>query len=662
MKDDFITANFKLATGQIQPLKIPLSEVDKYFTGPEGKEKLNEDAVLAALKQRYPKIYQSHIDAEYSGYSQKYLGDDSGSIPAQLYRKYALAKDKQNFDFSTPTGKLSTVGQRAIRRKYEEALQGGLKAEASAKTAATKQIMTPNVLGQYPSEDSLSSKAGAGEMLRNVFFPQANRAMTSAVTGQNRSQALPLGLYPEGRLTPATGFVGTAKRAAGDLLTAEGMASTAGAIAAAPAAASLVAAYPMLGVLGGAASLAPAAMDIAQGDFGGAAANAILGGIPGGVVAKPIKSAKAVGSAAKSASSARNADIAWTEYKSLQSQINQIPVLQQNRSNPKYVRLVEESDRLYQQATAGFKSQKPNQGTGRLPTPIRQAMPRSPQDIRRDMDAAARAGDEDALLYFRNELEQNPSVRAQTEVSDMFDDVFAKTFKGTSGVDVKPDASDSRRRLEWQFNEIKDVYPWLTGAEAGVIARKNDLFRTANKTDQYVNALNEYKLMIDNLPARANALRAAGKTAEADRIDRDYQYLLHNYEQEISFSFGARASSQSSSASGAASNNNAADGGTGFGNGSGPSDSDLENQVRTAMDDFKRFESAGDDTRAGEAYSRLINLMVQVVKARKAAGDTAGAAVAFSALQQLERWARPQRRQKPAGGLGSVIRGLGGNM
>lgn len=305
MKDDFITANFKLATGQIQPLKIPLSEVDKYFTGPEGKEKLNEEAVLARLKERYPKIYQSHIDAEYSGYSQKYLSDDSGSIPAQLYRKYALAKDKQNFDFSTPTGKLSTVGQRAIRRKYEEAQRGGIRKEQAANKGLQEaqsryERSFPGMTGMEYAVAGENFDKPVQAWMRESVLPQANRRMTAAVTGQEASNALPLGLYPEGRLTPATGFGGTMKRAAGNMLTAEGMAGTAGAIAAAPAAASLVAAYPMLGVLGGAASLAPAAMDIAQGDFGGAAANAMLG-IPGMAVSRPLRGAKEVGYMAKEA-------------------------------------------------------------------------------------------------------------------------------------------------------------------------------------------------------------------------------------------------------------------------------------------------------------------------------------------------------------------------
>jgi len=276
MQDDF---PFKVVMpdGHSVELKFAANVKSKYFP--------NGEPDWGKILPQAEKAYQRDI----SEYQSRWLGDRSaGSIPHQRYREFATSPDQKNFDFQG----LSPLGQRAIRERFSSEQRGSMAGEKAARQSAGRWA------GESPV-DSLSEKIGAGEMLTGALFPAANRRLTAAVTGQEASQALPLGLDPQGQLNTSRGFVPGLRRGAGKLGTGEGMAATAGAIAAAPAATALVSQYPLLGLLGAGASLAPAASNIVQGNYGEATSD-IIPALLGTKVTKPITSFKETPASLKS--------------------------------------------------------------------------------------------------------------------------------------------------------------------------------------------------------------------------------------------------------------------------------------------------------------------------------------------------------------------------
>lgn len=262
MQDDS-PFEYTFPDGHVVELSFKPGVKAKYF--PNGKPDWD------ALRPHAERAYQRDI----AKYNQDWLGErSSGSTPALRYREYATSKNQKNFDFQG----LSPLGQRAIREKFAAEQGAAMAGEKSALISAGQRAMANMASsgGEY---------ADAG-FLGGFLAPVLNRRMTSAVTGQEASRALPLGLDPQGQLNTGRAFGPTLRRNVGQLGRAEGMA----AVASAPVAAGLVSSFPILGLLGGAASIYPTGRELVQGNFGGAAAEALTG-IPLGAAFRPIKNA-----------------------------------------------------------------------------------------------------------------------------------------------------------------------------------------------------------------------------------------------------------------------------------------------------------------------------------------------------------------------------------
>lgn len=275
MQDDS-PFEYRFPDGHVVELSFAPGVKAKYF--PKGKP--DWDALLPHAERAY--------QLDIAKYNQDWLGErSSGSTPALRYREYATSKNQKNFDFQG----LSPLGQRAIREKFAAEQRASMARESKAMQDASNLYFSG--LDREGAED-----AAAGKYISGALFPAANRRMTAAVTGQEASRALPLGLDPQGQLNTGRGFVPGFRRGAGKLGTAEGIAGTATAVAAAPAAAALAANYPILALLGAGASFAPTASNIMQGNYGEATAD-ILPALLGTKITKPISSARQIPSELK---------------------------------------------------------------------------------------------------------------------------------------------------------------------------------------------------------------------------------------------------------------------------------------------------------------------------------------------------------------------------
>lgn len=253
-----------IITADTDPTPQVVEAVTKQYYAQKPKVGLGE---VRSAERRPPVAPPSQ--AQIQDYRKWFKDEASGSVPYRVFQEYLLSKDRKNFKF--PSG-FSEVGKAAIKAEAASRVAAQREAERSSRRRMGELAGTAGV-------DTLSEKAGAGELLLGQLSPAASRRMTAAVTGQQASEALPLGLYPQGKLTPARGFVGTMQRAAGEMLTPEGLAM----LAAAPVAGPLIEAYPILGLAAAGASALTGGVAAVQsarsGDYGKALAEAILGGV-----------------------------------------------------------------------------------------------------------------------------------------------------------------------------------------------------------------------------------------------------------------------------------------------------------------------------------------------------------------------------------------------
>lgn len=239
---------------------------------------------------------QEQVDAYRARWFKSGTGGAGGSIPYQVLSDYLMAPDRKAFRF--PIG-FSSVGQAAV------------KAEAEARVAAQRESEKRAIAESERLRSSgteAGEKAAAGAMFMGKILPTASRRMTAARTGQQASEALPLGLLPEYQLSGSGGARGTAERFLGMTATPEAMLMAAGGAMAAP----VLAAEPALGAVAALAGLIPAGQSMVKAvqsgksaDYGEALANLILFGAP---AAGPISAFGLRGlQSAKAATAARMA-------------------------------------------------------------------------------------------------------------------------------------------------------------------------------------------------------------------------------------------------------------------------------------------------------------------------------------------------------------------
>jgi len=282
----------------ILPITIQPKDYAKYFQNPQDENSpLLYDAILSNLESVRPDLYKKWSEfnpaahsariekrnKDINEYQRTWLsGDRPESIPFQRYREYATSPNQSKFDFQG----LSDIGQRAIRAKYDTEQRASFASEQAAGNranigTAASALAGSMMAGGIPYGALIPSQSR--DYILNYLLPAANRRLTAIRTGQDVSKALPLGLDPASQISPPNTFGGRMRQNLGSLGRAEALALAPAAIAAAP----VLEAYPLLAMLGGAASMIPAGVELAKGNYGAAGAEALTAlPIGGPMVAK----------------------------------------------------------------------------------------------------------------------------------------------------------------------------------------------------------------------------------------------------------------------------------------------------------------------------------------------------------------------------------------
>jgi hypothetical protein len=295
----------------ILPITIQPKDYAKYFQNPQDENSpLLYDAILSNLESVRPDLYKKWSEfnpaahsariekrnKDINEYQRTWLsGDRPESIPFQRYREYATSPNQSKFDFQG----LSDIGQRAIKAKYDTEQRASFASEQAAGNranigTAASALAGSMMAGGTPYGALIPSQSR--DYILNYLLPAANRRLTAIRTGQDVSKALPLGLDPASQISPPNTFGGRMRQNLGSLGRAEAVALAPAAIAAAP----VLEAYPLLAMLGGAASMIPAGVELAKGNYGAAGAEALTA-LPINAVTRPVSSTRKALKAAEEA-------------------------------------------------------------------------------------------------------------------------------------------------------------------------------------------------------------------------------------------------------------------------------------------------------------------------------------------------------------------------
>jgi hypothetical protein len=268
------------------PITIQPKDYAKYFQNPEDENSpILYDAILSNLESVRPDLYKKWSEfnpaahsarikkrnQDIDAYQQTWLtGNRPESIPFQRYREYATSPNQSKFDFQG----LSDIGQRAIKAKYDTEQRASFASEQAAGKRANVGTAVSALAGSMMAGGLPYGALGYPESrdyILNYLLPAANRRLTAIRTGQDVSKALPLGLDPASQINAPDTFGGRMRRNIGSLGRAEAVALAPAAIAAAP----VLEAYPLLAMLAGGASMIPAGVELAKGNYGAAGAEAL---------------------------------------------------------------------------------------------------------------------------------------------------------------------------------------------------------------------------------------------------------------------------------------------------------------------------------------------------------------------------------------------------